>query len=112
MKGFTDEWLQKHNAKNPGAGACPILQKREDALPGKADNPPRKTEVDGEGRPFYRITITLRTSDNRDRDADGADSTLLDTYLFAIGRLLGVDRVDLRKLAKSEERRRGGRHSH
>jgi len=94
-------------SSNPGVRARPQFQEREATHEGKTDNPPRQTEMDGEGRPLYRITITLRTSDNRDRDADGAISTLLDTYLFALGRLLNVDRGALRKLAKSEERRRG-----
>lgn len=101
-----------NNPPTKGGGACPIVQERKAADKGEADNPPGKTEVDEEGRPLYRITITLRTSDNRDRDADGAYSTLLDTYLFAIGGLLGVDRRTLRTLAKGEERRRRGGHNH
>jgi hypothetical protein len=104
---------QPHN--NPsltGGGPRPIVQKWKAPDKGATDNPPGKAKVDEEGRPFYRITITLRTSDNRDRDADGAYSTLLDTYLFAIGGLLGVDRRTLRTLAKGEERRRRGGHNH
>ena len=94
--------------KHKGGGSRSCLQKRQDDVPGAIDNPPRKTEVDGRGRSLYRVTIILYVSDNRDRDADGATSTILDTYLFALGRLLGVDRVSLRRLAKSEERRGRG----
>jgi hypothetical protein len=112
MKGFTNEWLAKHNAKDSGGGARPGLQERKDDDKGAADNPSRKAKMDGASGPYYRITITLRTSDERDRDGDGMVSTLLDTYLFALGRLLGLDRTALRKLAKSEQRRRGGRHPH
>ena len=85
-----------------------VVQEWEDAFAGATHNLPDKAEVDAPGLPRYRITITLRTSDNRDRDGDGAISTLLDTYLFALGRLLEVDRGALRGLAKSEERRGGG----
>lgn len=88
------------------------FQERKNDDKGPADNAPRKAKMDGASGPFFRITITLRTSDERDRDGDGMVSTLLDTYLFALGRLLGLDRTELRKLAKSEQRRRGCRHSH
>lgn len=94
----------------PGRGALPVVQERQDAVTRPADNRPRQTEVDGEGRSFFRVSITLLVSDHRDRDGDGAISTILDTYLFALGRLLGLDRGALRKLAKSEERRRRGGH--
>ena len=96
--------------KHKGGGPRSCLQKRQDDGKGAIDNPPRKTEVDGRGRSLYRVTIILYVSDNRDRDADGATSTLLDTYLFAPGRFLRLDRGALRGLAKSEERRGRGDH--
>ncbi len=63
-------------------------------------------KVDGESISFYRVSIILRVSDRRARDADGAVTTLLDTILNAIGRLVNMDRTRLRAWAKSEERRR------
>ena len=89
-----------------GAGARPIIQKRKNAIPRQADNRSEEAKVDGEGRSLYRITITLLVSDRRARDGDGAVSTILDTYLFALGRLASMDRNALRKLATSEQRRR------
>ena len=98
---------QKRNTKSARPGPHPQFQKQKDDSPRAVDHQPKETEVDGEGRSLYRITITLLVSDRRGRDGDGAVSTILDTYLFATGRLLGVGRNALRKLAKSEERRRG-----
>ena len=128
MTRYDKDWLRQqlqrpgytvgHHSFTPNSPAdsglrpCPVIQEREAYKPGEIDNLPHQTEVDGAGRPLYRITITLRTSDERDRDADGATSTLLDTYLFALGRLLETDRVSLRKLAKGQERTRGRGHHH
>jgi len=109
---FHDQILAQLHPKDSRSGARSGFQERKDDDKGAADNPPRKAKMDGASGPFFRITITLRTSDERDRDGDGMVSTLLDTYLFALGRLLGLDRTELRKLAKSEQRRRGGRHTH
>lgn len=61
--------------------------------------------MDEEGISKYRVTITLLVSDKRSRDADNGISTLLDCYTLALGRLIGMDRRALRKLASSEERR-------
>ncbi len=55
----------------------------------------------------FRVSVTILVSDKRDRDSDGCLSTLLDCLISAVGRLVGMDRTNLRKLAKSEERRRG-----
>ncbi len=109
---WTPEEYDAYQARRAESRPRPVVQKRQDAGPGKTDNAPKETEVDGQGRSFYSVSITLLVSDNRDRDGDGAISTLLDTYLFAIGGLLGLDRSALRKLAKSEERRRGSRNNH
>ena len=96
--------------KHKGGGPRSCLQKRQDDGKGATHNPPQETKMDGTSLSRYRITITLLVSDNRDRDGDGGISTLLDTYLFALGRFLGLDRGALRGLAKSEERRGRGDH--
>jgi len=100
---------EKRKAGNQKPRPRPVIQERKDDDARQADNRPQKTKVDGEGGNLHGVTITLLISDKRDRDADGAITTILDTYLFALGRLLEMDRSSLRKLAKSEERRRRGR---
>jgi hypothetical protein len=102
-----EQWASKNTDSGKGRGALSKFQERKTLDEARPDNRPKEATVDAEGRSLYRITITLRTSDNRDRDGDGGISTVLDTWLFAIGGLLGVDRGALRKLAKGEERRRG-----
>jgi hypothetical protein len=68
--------------------------------------------VDGSMCGQFRVAITLFISDARDRDPDGAASTLLDCFLDAAGRLLLLDRRAVRKMAKREQRRRGGERGH
>lgn len=63
--------------------------------------------MDGQCGSLYSISVTILVSDFRRRDGDGAVTTILDTILDAVGRQLGLDRNSLRKLASSEERRRG-----
>ena len=114
MKGFTSEWLDFKTAspKSARTRTHTGIQKQEKVLARKNDDSAQRAKVDGGMRQFFRITVNLRVSDNRDRDGDGIYSTLLDSYLFAIGRLLNLDRNALRKLAKSEEGRRRSRNNH
>ena len=88
------------------AGSRSIVQEQKNAFPGETHYEPGKAAMDGEGDQFYRVTVTLLVSDLQDRDADGAISTILDCINAAVGRLLGLDRSALRKLATSEKRRR------
>ena len=64
-----------------------VLQKLQDAEPGAAHNVPHQAKADGAIHPAYRVTITLRVSDHRRRDADGALSSLMDSLVRAVGRL-------------------------
>lgn len=76
---------------------------------GDVDNRSEETKVDGEMCAEYGITVTLLVSDNRDRDGDGAFSTLQDCIIRAVGRLAKVDSKAQRILAASLKRpRRGG----
>jgi hypothetical protein len=81
----------------------PVVQEQQDADPGPAYHQSQKAKVDGRSGGKFAVTIEILVSDKRDRDIDGAVSTLLDCYLMAVGRFTQLDRTDLRKLAKSLE---------
>lgn len=102
-----EAYEQKRNAKNTRIGRSSELQELQDDSARKADNRPNKTEVDGAMHPRYRVAATFFVADNRDRDGDGMYSTIQDCLIAAIGRLAEMDRLALRRLAKSEERKRG-----
>ena len=106
MPRWNEADLADYQARRDGNRPRPVIQKQQDVDARTTDNRPQKTEVDGEGRSFYRVTVKLLVSDRRARDADGAISTLLDCLIAAVGRQLGMDRRAMRKLATSEERRR------
>lgn len=114
MPRWTAEDLRAYEQKRNQAGSKrsgprTVVQEQKDDHARQVDHRSKEASVDGEGGSRYRVTITLLVSDRRSRDGDGAISTLLDTYLVAVGRLLGLDRRALRKLAASEERRGGRR---
>lgn len=92
---------------DPGARPCPVVQERKDENPKRANHRPQKEKVDGRCHATYRIAATIRISDERDRDLDGALSTLQDCVINAVGRLAEMDRIDLRKCANSFKRRGG-----
>lgn len=96
--------FQSRDSRNRGSA---IIQKLKNDSTRQVDNRPKKTEMDAEMHAGFRITVTLLVADRRDRDCDGAYSTIQDCLIAAIGRLAKMDRLALRKLAKSEERRRG-----
>lgn len=66
------------------------LQELKDAHAGKADNKARAPKVDGGVHPRFHISIDLLVSDERERDGDGAESTLLDCVIHARKRLLSL----------------------
>lgn len=117
MPNWTKEQLASYESKsnrieNKGDIPCSQFQEQQDdRAPGKAsvpDNGPKEARLDGAVCQPYDCSIIVYISDERDRDIDGISSTLLDCYLAAVGRLLQVDRVGLRNMAKSAERS-GGR---
>lgn len=64
---------------------------------------PKKEKVDGPGHPAFRVSITLRISDERHRDLDGAASTILDCLCSSVGRLAPVDQGTDRDLREGAE---------
>lgn len=113
MPNWTKEQLASYESKsnrieNKGDIPCSQFQEQQDDRPRKVDNRPKEAGLDGAVCQPYDCSIIVYISDERDRDLDGISSTLLDCYLAAVGRLLQVDRVGLRNMAKSAERS-GGR---
>lgn len=104
---FTKEQYEAYKARrNRDRGGAKLQEQEED----RKENTVHKSEskaVDGQVLRGYSVSVTLRVADRRDRDGDGMYSTIQDCLIAAVGRLLGLDRIALRKLAKSEERRRG-----
>jgi hypothetical protein len=90
-----------------GTSQCPIIQEQQDAGKRQVVHKSKKPEMDETMHGQFRVSVTLLVSDQRDRDGDGMYSTIQDCLIAAIGRLAKMDRLALRKLAKSEERRRG-----
>lgn len=101
---WTQEQYEQHLAKSARIKPRTKFQEQQDADQGAADHGPQKTKVDGALHGKFRVSITLLLSDKRDRDPDGAGTTLLDCLVAAVGRLGGVDRTTQRKLAKRAER--------
>lgn len=62
-------------------------EKQQDVDKGPTNHKSKKARVDGEMYRSFRVTITLRYSDRRARDIDGAASTLLDCVQHACKRL-------------------------
>lgn len=98
-------------AKSAGCRGGSELQKLEencsDKRPSITDNRPKETKMDGRLHPSYRVSATFLIADERDRDLDGMFSTTQDCLIAATGRLAQMDRLALRKLAKSAERSGG-----
>ena len=87
----------------------PVVQELQDDCPRSADHRPQEAGVDVEVYPEFRITAEIRISDERDRDNDGAYSTLQDCLIAAVGRLAQMDPKTLRKFAAGFKRKRRGR---
>jgi len=97
----------KYETNSPELRGNPIVQKHQDDCSQQADNRPAKAKNHGANNPKFRVAVTLLVGDNRDRDGDGAYSTIQDCLISAVGRLLKVDRIALRRMAKSVERSGG-----
>ena len=67
------ESFWRRNADDQGPGPCASPEKQ--LLPNRAKRSPR---METELRQKFRLTVTLRYSDNRVRDPDAALSTILD----------------------------------
>lgn len=101
-----------HQPANTRVEPRPQLQKlQDDPLASKADHDQTgEPKVDGTSGGEFRVTVTLRISDARDRDNDGAFSTLADCLVSSLGRLTEMDARTLRKHAAGFKRtRRRGR---
>jgi len=78
----------------PGIGPRAELQEHEESQPKRPVHRAKSETVDARVHGQFRVTVTLRVSDNRKRDADGALSTLLDCLVNAARRLGSVDPGD------------------
>lgn len=115
-----NEILKKGNVKiattGNGTGACSELQKQQtDSKDGErkrsqanSHHQPQEEKTDECDDPQFRVAIKILFSDERNRDGDGAASTIIDCLISAAGRLAQVDSRTLRKFAdgfKAERRR-------
>lgn len=103
----TKSTIKSNNTSDHDVIACAKLQKRQDDHTGKADHKTRKTSMDGEVHPKFHATITLFVSDNRRRDGDGAESTILDCIVHSFRRLSSMPDGMLLELYRSSKGRRG-----
>lgn len=115
MPHWTSEQLRStkagHDYVTPTRKPRPIIQKQQAPDEGTPHNQPQATEVDERSYGQFHVAITLFVSDERERDGDGAESTLLDCLIAARKRLLSLpDRVLLEVLQVSK--RTGGRPPH
>lgn len=103
--------LGNNHIKNNGVGTRPELQKLERNNPRKkraaidADHQARLPETDERHSGQFNIAATLHISDERNRDNDGAYTTLQDCLIAAIGRLSKMDTVALRSYAACLKRK-------
>ena len=79
--------LARNQADDSGSGPRSVVQKQPGAVPDK----PAKPGMDGVVPRPFRVTVVLRVSDRRRRDADGGLSTLLDCICRAARRFSGLD---------------------
>ncbi len=106
--GISNEQLAAILGRNPalarrnphldnGPGPRPFVQESEVHREKKrnrrsvSNDKARKKKVDGASHPKYRVSITLKVSDNARRDGDGGAATLLDCLVHAARRLQAVD---------------------
>jgi hypothetical protein len=84
-----------------------VVQKQQAPHKRKSHHKPKASEVD-EGRDRrFRITITFGVSDRRERDGDGAESTLLDCLVRARQRLMSLPDGVLMELYERAQKTRG-----
>ncbi len=82
---------------NHGRGPHSIVQKPQANPQKSADRRPKSRKKDEANHPAYHVSVTLKLSDRRVRDADGALSTLLDCLIRATRRLGGLASEHQRK---------------
>lgn len=105
---WSREQLEEYQSGRSRNRSSPQFQKLQDDRPRTADHRPQEAGMDGEVYPEFCITAEIRISDERDRDNDGAYSTLQDCLITAIGRLAQMDPKTLRKFAAGFKRKRRG----
>lgn len=94
------------------AGPCPVVQKQQADRSWKegpalhVDNQAGAAGMDGVCDSEFHIAVTLCISDERDRDNDGAYTTLQDCLIASVGRLAQMDSLTLRKHADRLKRKR------
>lgn len=110
MPNWTNEqfraWQEKRAASDAGQ-PCPKLQKLQVAYQGKVDHKPEEPKVDGGVHSGFQFSIDLLVSDERERDGDGAEATLLDCVIHARKRLLSLPDSVLVALYESLKKPRG-----
>jgi hypothetical protein len=98
--------IEANRAKDSRDRPCAVVQKREDVVL----NERKESGMDESCNSEYHIAVTILVSDQRDRDNDGAYTTLQDCIISAVGRLTEMDRIALRKVASRLKRRGRGNH--
>lgn len=99
-------YVLRHSAFGVGDRPPSQLQEQQNADQGKAHHQPQETTVDEAGPNLHRIGIALRISDDRERDGDGCEATLLDCLIHARKRLLSLPDWLLLALYESSQRER------
>jgi len=105
-------YLARTKACGSRYGAGPVVQERQANHGQKSGDAAQNQTVDDEVHPRFRVSILLRVSDHRRRDADGAVSTLLDCLVSAVGRLLAMDSRNQRQGDSGRKRVRRGHDHH
>ena len=72
-------------------------EEQQDDCQRPINHKPKKAKVDGKVHRSFRVSITLRYSDQRERDIDGAASTILDCIQHACKRLQAMDTSIIRR---------------
>ena len=79
--------LNQHLFGDSRIGTRPKHEELQDVNTGEANHKTRAPKVDARCHPKFAISITIRVSDNRRRDNDGAATTLLDCLTRALNEL-------------------------
>ena len=95
-----EQWkLRSGNVENTGVGVSSGFQKQKAVHPrpqhrktAHLDGPKNET-MDGPGHPQFALTITFAFCDNRQRDLDGAATTVLDCLEDALRSIPGFPPV-------------------
>lgn len=90
--------------EDSGNRPCAELQEQKDAQPRKAHHRPKKAKVDEAGHSKHGVAIAFIVSDNRERDGDGGEATLLDCLVSARKRLLSLPDAVLMEVYRTAKR--------